>query len=110
MELPSVLVRLSEFAVIVLSPLLRAEIPPERVLWDAEAPTEMAPEAPLPVPWAMAISTPPVTARICSSLEASMVSWGPLPLLGALMVLPEILAVIGLEYLFSAPAPAPDTA
>ena len=110
MELPSVPMRLSEFTVIVLSPLIWAMTLPERVLWEAEAPTEMAPEVPLPFPWAMAMSTPPVMASTCSSLEASMESRAPLPPLGALMVLPTILALIGLEYLFSAPAPAPDTA
>ena len=97
MELPSVLVRLRESTVILLSPLIRAAIAPERVLWEAEAPSERAPELPLPVPWAMAMSTPPVTARTCSSLVASNASWAPLPLLGAEMVLPTILAVIGLD-------------
>ena len=110
MELPSVPMRLSEFTVIVLSPLIWATTLPERVLCEAEAPTEMAPEVPLLFPWAMAMSTPPVMASTCSSLEASIVSRAPLPLLGALIELPVIVAVIGLEYWFSAPAPAPPTA
>ena len=109
MELPSTLLRFSDCTVTVLSPLIEAAIPPERVLWEAEAPTEMAPDSVVVwlFPRAMAISTPPVTASTCSSLVASIVRLAALPLAGALMVLAANLAVIGLVYLFSAPAPAP---